>query len=303
MPAPDRRTAWRCLGSAAAVAFIGTDGAWGPGRGRLAESLALTIVAQTRACRVALLGVRAEPVHDRRSRLLARSLAERADLVVLADDRSAQALVDAGSPAPLRVGADPIWAGLAKPLPPTERGDVVVAAVRPADAAGALVEPLRVLASFGLSVALQPWERHAGDATRRCAMLGEALGAATEVLGPLHDVDDARRRFAAARLVIAGSPHALMAAAAAETPFVAAGGAGAARIAEALGQLASRNGDLPRALVAALEAVPPNPASVATEIEAAEEGFRLLRVLLSDGEEGAEALNGGTRFAPEAWIP
>jgi polysaccharide pyruvyl transferase WcaK-like protein len=301
MPAPDRRTAWRWLPSAAAVAFIGTDRAWGPGRGKLAESLALTLVAQTRACRVALLGVRAEPVHDRRSRLLARSLAERADLVVLADDRSAQALVDAGSPAPLRVGADPVWAGLGGPLPPTDRRDVVVAAVRSTDAAGALVEPLRTLASFGLSLALQPWERHMGDATRHCAVLGEALGPATEVLAPLHDIEDARRRFAGARLVVAGSPHALMAAAAADTPFVAAGGTGAARIADALGQLASRNGDLPHALVAALEAAPPDPASVAAEIEAAEEGFRLLRLLLSDGEEGAEALNGGTRFAPEAW--
>jgi polysaccharide pyruvyl transferase WcaK-like protein len=301
MPAPDRRTAWRWLRSADAVAFVGTDGASGPSRGRLAESLALTLVAQTRACRIALLGVRAEPAQDRRSRRLARSLAERADLLVLADDRSAQALVDAGSPAPLRVGADPIWAGMGEPLAPTDRRDVVVAVVRPTDATSVLVEPLRTLASFGLSVALQPWERHAGDATRRCAVLGEGLGPTTEVLAPLHDIEDARRRFAGARLVVAGSPHALMAAAAAETPFLAAGGGGAARIAEALGQLASRNGDLPHALVAALEAAPPNPASVASEIEAAEEGFRLLRLLLSDGEEGAEALNGGTRFAPEGW--
>lgn len=301
MPAPDRRTAWRWLPGAAAVAFVGSDRAWGAGRGRLAESLALTLVAQARACRVALLGVRAEPVHDRRSRLLARSLAERADLVVLADDRSARALVDAGSPAPLRVGADPIWAGLAEPLPPTARRDVVVAAVRSTDDARKLVEPLRTLASFGLTVVLQPWERHTGHATQRCAMLVEGLGPTAEVLEPLQDLEDARRRFASARLVVAGSSHALMAAAAAATPFVAAGGAGAARIAETLGQLASRNGDLPHALVAALEAAPPSPASVAIEIEAAQEGFRLLRVLLSDGDEGVEALNGGTRLAPEGW--
>jgi hypothetical protein len=301
MPAPDRRTAWRRLRAAAAVAFVGTERACGPGPGRLADSLALTLAAQTRACRVALLGIRAEPVHDRRSRRLVRSLAERADLLVLADDGSARALVDAGSPPPLRVGADPVWAGLAEPLPPAERRDVVVAAVGAADDVGTLVEPLRTLASFGLAVVLQPWERHTGEATRRCATLGERLGPAAELLEPLEDLQAARRRFAAARLVVARSPHALMAAAAAATPFVAAGGDGATRIAEALGQLASRNGDLPRALLAALETAPPSRASVASEVEAAEEGFGLLRLLLSDGEEGAEALRGGTRLAPEVW--
>jgi hypothetical protein len=299
MPAPDRRTAWRWLASAAAVAFLGTERAYGPGR--LAESLALTLVAQTRACRVALLGVRTEPVHDRPSRRVARSLAQRVDLLVLADDGSARALVAAGSPAPLRVGADPIWAGLAGPLPPTERRDVVVAAVRAADDVRELVEPVRKLASFGLAVALQPWERHAADATQCCAMLAELLGPTAEVLAPLEDLEDARRRFAAARLVVAGAPHALIAAAAAATPFVAADGPGAARIAAALGQLASHNGDLPHALVTALEAAPPSPESVATEVEAAEEEFRLLRVLLSEGEEGAEALRGGTRLTPEGW--
>lgn len=299
MPASDRRTAWRWLGSAAAVAFVGTDPAYGPRR--LAESLALTLLAQTRACRVALLGVRAEPGRDRPSRRLARSLAQRVDLLVLADDGSARAFVDAGSPAPLRVGADPIWAGLAEPLPPTERRDIVVAAVRATDDAGELLEPLQQIASFGLPVVLQPWERYTGDATRSCARLADLLGPATDVLAPLQDVEDARRRFAAARLVVAGAPHALIAAATAETPFVAADGPGAARIAGALGQRASHNGDLPHALVAALEAAPPSRESVATEVEAAEEGFRLLRVLLSEGEEGAEALRGGTRLTPEGW--
>ena len=85
------------------------------------------------------------------------------------------------------------------------------------------------------------------------------------------------------------------------TPFVAAGGTGTVRIAEALAQRAARDGDLPNALVAALGAAPPDPAAVGAEIEAAEEGFRLLRLILSDGEEGAEALRGETRLAPEAW--
>ena len=301
MPAHDRGTAWRWLRSAAAVAFVGGDQACGPGWVRPAESLALTLVAQTRACRVALLGVRAEPVHDRWSRRLVRTLAGRVDLLVLADDGSARAVAAAGSPSPLRVGADPAWAAFVEPLPSIERLDIVVAAVGAGDDSSELAEPLQKLASFGLRVVLQPWERQPGDATRRCAELGEQIGRSTEVLGPLPNLEAARRRFAAARLVVAGSRYALISAAAAATPFVAAGGAGTVRIAEALAQRAARDGDLPNALVAALGAAPPHPAAVAAEIEAAEEGFRLLRLILSDGEEGAEALRGETRLAPEAW--
>jgi polysaccharide pyruvyl transferase WcaK-like protein len=290
---------WRRLRSAAAVAFLGSDGVCGPTTGRLAETLALTLTSRSR--RVALLGVRAAPSRDRLSRLLVRALVLRADLLVLADEASAQALVAAGAPAPLRVGTDPAWAAVAGPSPSVERRDVVMVAVEPRDQQAELLGPLRELATAGLQIALQPWERTPSEATRQAHTLAEALGRGAELLGPVADLDAARRRFAAARLVVASPTRALIAAAAAETPFVATSGMYGRRIAKGLAQLAATDGDLPRALAAGIDAEPPSPEAVRTEIAAAEASFRLLRLLLSEGAEGADEVGIGTRLAPESW--
>jgi polysaccharide pyruvyl transferase WcaK-like protein len=250
---------------------------------------------------VALLGVRAAPSRGRLSRVLVRALVMRADLLVLADEASAQALVAAGVPAPLRVGTDPAWAAVAGPSPFVERRDVVMVAVGPRDQQAELADPLRELAAAGLQIALQPWERTPSEATRQAHALAEELGCGAELLDPVADLDAARRRFAGARLVVASSPRALIAAAAAETPFVATSATHERRRARGLAQRAATDRDLPRALAAGIAAEPPSPEAVRTEIAAAEESFRLLRLLLSEGAEGTDEVGTRTRLVPERW--
>jgi polysaccharide pyruvyl transferase WcaK-like protein len=94
-----------------AVAFVGGQ----PFAGRTAStSLALSLVARARRVRLALVGVGIGHGLDRFRLGVARQMTRGADLLVLRDEESARILVEAGLPAPLRVGSDPAWAALAE---------------------------------------------------------------------------------------------------------------------------------------------------------------------------------------------
>lgn len=299
--AADARSAWRGLRSAAALAFLGGEGPPGPGTARLRCALALALTAEAAGRRLALLGLEATPGGARLERTLLRALAARADLLVLADEDSAQALVEAGLPAPLRVGGDPAWAALARPGPAHDRLDAAVVVTDPRGYEHEIVEPLRRLAATGLAVVVQPWERAVGDATRHADALVAEIGPAAAVLDPVDDLEAARRRFASARLAVIGPQRALIAAAAAFTPVVATGGQAARRLAGTFARIAAFDGDLSRTLLQALDAAPPSRRLVEAEIDAADESFRLLRLLLSEGDDGADEIGRGTRLAPGAW--
>jgi polysaccharide pyruvyl transferase WcaK-like protein len=165
---------------------------------------------------------------------------------------------------------------------------------------GAALTPLR---DAGVPVALQPWQED-GD-TGLAAALSSRLGAA--VLEPPADLAAAAAGFAGARLVFGLRFHSLVAAAAAGVPFLAfAHEPKLAAAARRLGQPAVDPTAPPRAvttaLLAALDGPAAAPAAVRRERERAEDGFRLLRVLLARGRtEEAPAVH-GLALRPEEWL-
>lgn len=285
----------------------------------LRRALALAYGAKALGKPLALVGVGATPIESREGRVLARRLVSQADLLVLRDEESAAALAEAGAPAPFRVGADPAWTLLddVPPSAPQRRdGPVIVALSHEAggerladDLAAALVP---VLAAQH-PVALAPWQ--IGGAARPddldlARAVNGCLGGAAEILMAPADLFDARAQFARARLVVGLRFHALVAAAAAGTRFVAvAHEPKLAALARRLGQPAVPTGGdgldpraLSGAVLAALhDGVAPRPAAVRGEIARSEQSFRLLRVLLGGGRSQEADTIGTLPLAPEGW--
>lgn len=280
----------------------------------LSRALALAVAAKALGKPLALVGVGAAPLPSRRARLLARRLVHQADLLVLRDEESAAVLAETGAPAPFRVGADPVWTLLDAPGPEPEPAAPVVVALsheagdeRLGERLSAALVP--VLAT-GLEVVLQPWQL--GRVGRRDDLdlaheLHQRLGGAVALEVPPRDITHARDRFRSARLVVGLRFHALVAAGAAGTPFFAYAhepklGALARRLRQpALGPETDPEALGAAIIAAARTAVPPSGAAVRHEIAAAEEGFRLLRLLLGGGRpEDAEGL-GALPLQPVEW--
>ncbi|UGS37885.1 polysaccharide pyruvyl transferase family protein [Capillimicrobium parvum] len=286
----------------------------------LGRALAMGLGTRALGKPLALVGVGAAPLPGRRARLLARRLVHQADLLVLRDEESADVLAEAGAPAPFRIGADPAWTILdvegAPPASDTERmrrGTVVVALSHDAGGAG-LADDLAValvpVLAHGFDVILQPWQ--IGRIGRRDDLdlareIDARLGGVARIGVPPADLAEARGSFADARLVVALRFHAMLTAAGAGVPSVAYAHepklAGAAR---RLGQPVLAPGTDPaqlgaRLVAAAEAAVAPSAAAVRAEVAAAEEGFRLLRLVL-DGGRGDEAdAMGSLPLKPAEW--
>ena len=280
----------------------------------LSKALALAMGARALGKPVALVGVGAAPLPSRRARLVARRLVQQGDLLVLRDEESADVLADVGAPVPFRVGADPAWTLLEHP-PPRRDGDgpVVVALSHDGggpDLAEHLAAALVPVLAAGFAVVLQPWRigrTGARDDLDLAHDLQTRLGGVPGVEVPPRTLELAGERFTAARLVLALRFHALVAAGAAGTPFLAyAHEPKLAGLARRLRQPAIGPDAAPEALGAAILAAarartPPSAAAVRHEIAAAEEGFRLLRLLLNGGRpEDAEAL-GALPLQPAGW--
>lgn len=279
------------------------------GRARTAllrNALAVAAFGRAVGVPVCMTGVGVGDISGFASRALARQLARHADLLVLRDAPSARALARVGVPAPLRVGADPAWTLLDQvPADRDEDSDVVVvvpsvwAAATSPRLIDVLVDSLQRLIDVGCTIHVQPWQsdvRGVDDRRFAEAIAGGLVGDVT-VVPPPESLEDAAHAFTSARLVISARFHALVAAGAAGTPFIALAHEHKQRaIADRLGQptlWAQATPAHARAVMQdALSVAPPAHAAVRAEIAAAEEAFGLLRLVLSGGEMSAESISG-----------
>jgi polysaccharide pyruvyl transferase WcaK-like protein len=274
----------------------------------LANSSVLVGIATARHRPVALVGVGAGELTDQRARTLARFIVRHSDLLILRDEESAVELIGAGTPGPFRVGADPSWTLLD---PPDARGAheasvrIVpsIYAVGP-DGLGGMVErmaaTMRRLLADGLTVQLQAWERPPGarrvDDLDIVDALVSRFGPSVEVVPKPKSFVDAVHSMEGIGTVLSFRFHALVAAAAAGVPTVAVThesklGAMARRLEQRTVPVDFDPDALAQLVEDAVQAPGPAPAVIKDQIAMAEEGFRLLRVLLSGGRsEEADSL-------------
>jgi polysaccharide pyruvyl transferase WcaK-like protein len=282
-----------------------------PSTGRRPNSLLLRTLALTRAARargmtVSLVGVGAGRLPSARARRIARSIAVHADLLVLRDEESASVLASAGAPTPLRVGADPAWTLFDAPVDeltlrrephgPARNGSVLVALSHHAggDQLGDHLAEALARTSSVTTIDLQPWQRDAAGHDHR---LAAAVTARLSALRPdLHvtvvdapdDLHQAASRCTHYDVVLGMRFHALVAAAASGTPFVAVAHE------PKLAGLATRFGQRwvpPHASSAVLghavdrgaEQPVPHRGAARGEAAKAAEAFRFLRLVLSGG--------------------
>lgn len=280
----------------------------------LQKGAALAYGAKALGKRLAMVGVGAAPIRPGRGQRLARSLIRQADLLVLRDEESADVLAEMGAPTPFRIGADPAWTLVEQQPEPLGSRDLVIVALSSeigndslADELAAALVP--VLAQ-GHRVALQPWQ--VGGPVRpddldMARTVSARLGGTAEILLPPADLNDAIRLFADARLVVGLRFHAVVAAAAAGRPFVAyAHEPKLAAAARRLGQPAvdpAAGGDELAAVLLSAANRPAAPAisAVRAEIARAEETMRLLRLVLSDGQNGEPETIGTLPLQPAEW--
>lgn len=265
---------------------------------------ALTLATKLRRKPLAFVGVGAGDLRNRAARRISRAVIDAADLLVLRDEESAERLAAAGATAPFRVGADPAWTVLGDAAATNGHQPPVVVALSHlaggAELPDFLTAELRPVVATGVPVLLQPWQPEDVALGR---VLEARLEGAQLVPAPA-DLAAARDAFAGARLVVGLRFHALVAAAAAGVPFVAyAHEPKHAGIARRLGQPAViPGGRLSSTVLAALDAPAAAQAAVAHERDLSEEGFRLLRVLVSGGRTEEAIAVGGLPLRPEEWL-
>jgi polysaccharide pyruvyl transferase WcaK-like protein len=266
----------------------------------------------TRALRkpFALVGVGAAPLEGTTARRFARAIVRAADLLILRDEESAGHLATLGAPTPFRVGADPAWILLPDP-PETARpaeGPVVVALSHLAggdDAADRLAAGLQPVADVGIPLRLDPWQPD-GDGQLADAV-ARRLGGRAEIAHGPRDLRAARDGMRGARLVLAQRFHSLVTAASAGVPALAVAHEPKLEgLARRLGQPTVSAGGAPQdfaaAVLGALDAAPASAAAVRRERAAAEDGFRLLRVLLAGGRSHEAVDIEGLALRPEEWL-
>ncbi len=257
---------------------------------------------------LALVGVGAAPLHGQAARTLARGIVHAADLLVLRDEESAGHLAAIGAPTPFRVGADSAWTLVPDPPAPTRGGPVVVALSHLSggrELADALAAGLDPVLDAGIPVRLDPWQPD-GDAALAAAVVSR-LGDRVQLTPPPPDLLTAREGMLGARLVLAQRFHALVAAASAGVPALAvAHEPKLAGLARRLDQPAvaadAPPATLSSAVLSALDSAPPSPDAVRRERASAEEGFRLLRVLLARGRSEEAVDVDGLALRPEEWL-
>ena len=168
-----------------------------------------------------------------------------------------------------------------------------------------LAAGLAPVVDSGVHVRLDPWQPD-GDA-ELAAEVTTRLDGRVELAPPPRDLADASAGMAGARLVLAQRFHALVAAAGAGVPALAvAHEPKLAGLARRLEQPAVPADAPPPALAAAVldaaDGAPASPAAVQREQAAAEEGFRLLRVLLARGRSDEAVEVDGLALRPEEWL-
>jgi polysaccharide pyruvyl transferase WcaK-like protein len=286
------------------------------GHALLANTSALVAVSSALRRPVAMVGVGSGLLTDWSARAMSRFIVNHADLLVLRDEESATEMIRAGIPGPFRVGADPAWTLVEPPdrVRAPRRGVVRVVPSHLAhgtDGWGGMVDrlsnTLRRLIAFGLTVELQGWQHGngvtAGDDGAILDALVHRFGPSVEVVPTPDSMGAAVESMIGTGTVLSFRFHALIAAAAAGVPTVAVSHeAKLGALARRLEQRAAPV-DFDPALLAvqvadAVEAPGPSPAAIKEQIDRAEEGFLLLRVLLSGGRSEESDALGALPLAP-----
>jgi polysaccharide pyruvyl transferase WcaK-like protein len=237
-----------------------------------------------------------------------RTIVRAADLLILRDDESAGHLAAVGAPTPVRVGADPAWTLLPDPQPAAPGDALVVALSHLAgsrDLGEHLAAGLEPIADAGIAIRLDPWQP--GGDLELATDVATRLGGRAEIGAPPADVHAARAGMAGARLVLAQRFHALVAAASAGVPALAvAHEPKLSGLARRLTLPAVAPDAPPQsfagAVLGALDAPPAPAEAVRRERTAAEDGFRLLRVLLARGRSDEAVDVDGLALRPEEWL-
>ncbi len=283
----------------------------------LRNAALLTWGARATSKPVAMIGVGAGSLSSWRARRLARRVVRQSDLLVLRDEDSARVLASTGAPTPFRVGADPTWTlldgsrGDAR-MDGRDGGDAVIVTMSNlaggGDLATRLADGLREVRDAGMRIALQPWEVHDGinDDLPLARSIAGRLGTPVEVLDPPRDIVEAAHQISRARLVIGMRFHSLVAAAAAGVRFVAVDhepklAALARRFDQPRMTPADRPARIAEAIGVACDAPPPPEPVARNQVMLAEEGFRLLRLVLEGGEAPAAEELTGLPLEPPVW--
>ncbi|HUI04459.1 MAG TPA: polysaccharide pyruvyl transferase family protein [Acidimicrobiales bacterium] len=281
----------------------------------LANAALLVAASSARRRRVAMLGVGAGRLEGPGARHLARYLVRHSHLVVLRDEESAAQLSAAGVPGPFRVGADPAWTLLRPPehsRPRSARSVLVIPSAWATAGDGwrgmvdRLAETLGRLHASGVELVVQSWQRRvAGSAGDEpiVAELVRRLGPAVEVAPTPGSLPEAVTTMHQVGAVLTYRFHGLVAAGAAGVPALAITHEAKLRgLARRLGQRMSPPAFEPDILAedvtAALGSAGAPPAVVKEEIARAEEGFRLLRVVLAEGTTPEAETVGRLPLAP-----
>lgn len=270
----------------------------------LRSTAALVSFARLRGIPVAMVGVGAGTLAGRQAASLSRWLVRHTDLLVLRDEESAAVLSGAGVPAPFRVGADPAWVLLDEPAAVRRPGSTVTVAL--SHLAG--ITPTRLAAALRplgsrFQIRLQPWQSGAQRGDFELAVdLRNRLDGEAVVVDPPADLPAARNEFASDQLVIALRFHALVAAGAAGTPTLAIAHepklAGLARRLNQPAVPAHASAEvLTQAVEDALRHPAPPHAAVRAEMVRAQEGFALLKLLLSRGDMEEPSDVGGLQLS------
>jgi polysaccharide pyruvyl transferase WcaK-like protein len=282
---------------------VGSDG-----EGRYSEirtAAATCGYARARGKRVALVGVGVGVLPRAGDRALARALVRCSNLLVLRDEESSRALAAVGAPTPFWIGSDPCWMLSNEPPAEPSWGNQVVVAIDdyPIDVRGiALV--LDLCRDQGFEVNLIPCL--GGNHWR--PWTAERIAAATrrdiQIADPVPDLLTLTAACRGARAVVTSSVAGIVAATNAGASFIALEGEpGSAALARRLGATVAPSH--PEALASAIGAAPQgrlvNPSLVRKQIESAEEGFRLLRVLLHRGRTVEASELHGLPLGPVRW--
>jgi polysaccharide pyruvyl transferase WcaK-like protein len=316
----------RAVARADAVVFAGgaVFKALGPTCGRpplslLRRALAMATGATAMGRPLAIVGVGAGALPTPAARTLARRLVNRADLLVLRDEESAALLTDAGAQTPFRVGADPAWT-LFDDAPPAPAGGTAgdrtrdgVLVVLSHHAGGRRLAPrlaqgLAPIVAAGVPLVLQPFQvgAHGGDDLELGRAVRDRLGGVPELIVQPADLEEARGVARSFGAVVALRFHAAIAAAAAGTPFVSYAhepklAAVARRLRQPVVDAVAPAPALGEAALAALDGPAPSAPAIKAEVARAEEGFRLLQLVLSRGRGRPADDVSGLPLAPEPW--
>src|SRR6185437_13141512 len=256
----------------------------------LANTSALVALSSAVRRPVAMVGVGSGRLVARPARAMTRFIVRHADLLVLRDEESATEMARAGVRGPFRVGADPAWTLLDAPDRAGANRDRSVRVIPSVMASGPdgwpamvdhLADTVRRLTAAGTVVQLQPWQR--GDRSLRRTddatvdELARRAGPSVEVLPPPTSLRAAAESMAGVGAVLSYRFHGLVAAAAPGDVHPA---------------------ELVAGVLGALATPGPSPAVIKEQIDRAEEGFRLLRVVLADGRSDEADALGALPLAP-----